>query len=331
MRKAFKILKNWVTRRRWLYAALFRLRVRIYSICETFSKLASKLAGREILLGIHFIAADKPKSGFKYGLTACLRFKNEARYLAEWLDFHQVAGFEHFYLYNNNSTDNFREALEPYLAQGLVTLHDWPAVPASPSAELHCLKHYRNEAQWIAFIDADEFLFSVDEPDLKSALAPFEPYPAVAVNWFYYGSNGHRQRPEGLVVENYLRRGPSANRHVKSIINPRKAIRYGNSHHWYYRNGQLAVNERMESVTGSFNEPPSARRLRINHYHSKSTEDYLAKARMKSWVDIAGRRTNTRSEAELHNAVTENNDVEDTAALNFIRFRSEFMNTMAVQ
>ena len=39
----------------------------------------------------------------KYQVSACLIFKDCGRYLAEWIEFHHMAGIEHFYLYNNNS------------------------------------------------------------------------------------------------------------------------------------------------------------------------------------------------------------------------------------
>ena len=50
----------------------------------------------------------------RYELTACLKFKDAARFLPEWIEFHQLVGFEHFYLYNNNSSDDYRGALAPY-------------------------------------------------------------------------------------------------------------------------------------------------------------------------------------------------------------------------
>jgi hypothetical protein len=32
----------------------------------------------------------------RYELTACMKFKNAAQFLPEWLEFHQIVGFEHF-------------------------------------------------------------------------------------------------------------------------------------------------------------------------------------------------------------------------------------------
>lgn len=72
------------------------------------------------------LVGKKDKRKLKYMVSFCLIFKNEAPFLKEWLDFHLTVGVDHFYLYNNNSDDNFREILEPYIGLGIVTLIEWP-------------------------------------------------------------------------------------------------------------------------------------------------------------------------------------------------------------
>ncbi len=54
-----------------------------------------------------------PKYNKKYSITICGIFKNEASYLKEWIEYHEMIGIEHFYLYNNNSDDNYRDILQP--------------------------------------------------------------------------------------------------------------------------------------------------------------------------------------------------------------------------
>src|SRR5512133_3338974 len=54
------------------------------------------------------------------GLAVCAIFRDEARYLAEWVSFHRVQGVEKFYLYDNRSTDDWRSEREPELAAGVV-------------------------------------------------------------------------------------------------------------------------------------------------------------------------------------------------------------------
>jgi hypothetical protein len=274
--------------------------------------------GRPVFFGIDTLPAAEPSRPFRYEIAVMLRFKNEAPYLEEWLDFHEAVGVDHFYLYNNNSSDHFREVLAPFVARGLVTLHDWPKTPASPAADLHCIAHYRQEARWIAFIDADEFLLPLGEKGLKEILRGFEDVPGLAVNWVYFGSNGHLERPEGGVVRNFTRRSALGNRHVKSIVNPRRVIKYGNPHHWFYSGAEMPVNTSRKRVLGTFSEPPVTDVLRINHYYCKSKEEFMAKAAMKSWADKEGSRFPSRTADAWKLQGTLNNDVEDVSACRFL-------------
>ena len=59
-------------------------------------------------------------------------FYNEAPYLKEWIEYHRLAGVDHFWMYNNNSTDHWQEVLQPYIAEKLVEVIDWPSPPGSP-------------------------------------------------------------------------------------------------------------------------------------------------------------------------------------------------------
>ena len=85
------------------------------------------------------------RRNMKYKLSFCLIFKNEGPFLKEWLDYHIVVGVDHFYLYNNNSDDNFREVLEPYIKDGIVTLIEWPYDHSQFKAYKHCYDNFRSE------------------------------------------------------------------------------------------------------------------------------------------------------------------------------------------
>ena len=99
----------------------------------------------------------KPKYNKQFKISICGIFKNESPFLKEWIEFHEMIGIEHFYLYNNNSEDNYQEILQPYIEQGLVTLIDWPYEQAQIKAYQNFYETYRHETQWISFLDIDEF------------------------------------------------------------------------------------------------------------------------------------------------------------------------------
>jgi Glycosyltransferase family 92 len=211
-------------------------------------------------------------------LAICAMFRDEARYLAEWVCFHRIQGVERFYLYDNRSSDDWRSELEPEIEAGIVEVQHWPFVGGQRAAYDHCLERHRKETRWIAFIDIDEFLFSPTGRSLPDVLGDFDRHPGVVVNWRTYGSSGWEQPPDGLVTENYVWRDTDeyvANSWVKSIINPRSAVGWGSAH--YFRLLGRAVGEDRRPVYYGVRAPSTTDLLRINHYYTKSAEEFRRK------------------------------------------------------
>jgi len=154
-------------------------------------------------------------------------FKNEASYLDEWITFHQAQGFSRFFLFNDNSTDNFLEVLEPYLAAGVVVLDDAPEAPhfirrQEASYDL-ALALARNDCAWLAFIDIDEFLFSPS--GAISDVLPANPLIAgVFIWWRIFGSSGHQSPPEVGVLLGFTRSA----KFPKNLRETKEALAFGN-------------------------------------------------------------------------------------------------------
>src|SRR5262249_2125918 len=151
-------------------------------------------------------------------LSACLCFKDAAPYLGEWLAFHAALGVEHFYLYDNQSTDDCHSIVAPYVEGRRATLISFPGRAVQHAIYAHCLRQFGGRTRWLMFCDDDEFLFPVRDVSLAEALAPYERFAGVAVSWMLYGSSGHAVRPPGLVIENYSRRSAVPDQHVKCVV-----------------------------------------------------------------------------------------------------------------
>jgi hypothetical protein len=250
-------------------------------------------------------------------LSICAVYRDEAPYLREWVEFHRLVGVERFFLYNNDSVDDHREALAPYLDDGSVTIHDWPQWPAHVQTYDDCLKRHREDSRWIAFIDLDEFLFSPQKTPLPVLLREYEEFPGVGVNWAAFGSSGHETRPSGLVLESYVRRTEAigVNRHIKSIVNPMRVRAFASTHFFMFDRG-LTVDERRRPITGpplSMTEGVSFERLRVNHYVIKSEEEFRLKvARGPADAALMSMRMRNRfSEARLARMARKYNNIED--------------------
>ncbi len=256
-------------------------------------------------------------SGSAY-LAACLAFKNEAPYLREWIEFHRLVGFERFFLYNHASVDGQHEALAPYVEDGLVTVEDWPDVPAVQTDMYNrCLEQHGHEARWIAFLDMDEFLFSPTGP-LSELLTAYEDAPGVVANWAMFGTSGRRTQPSGLVIESYLWRNDEVdeprNRLFKCIVDPARVTRCLDPHSFAFTEGSL-VDERKQPVEGQFTERPFYSKLRINHYYTRSEEEAARKYAKGRGSDAVKMRGGDAPLEHLHERL---NQKRDDAILGYV-------------
>lgn len=149
-------------------------------------------------------AIEKLPRGKKYNLSICAIFKNEKRYLKEWIEYHRLIGVDHFYLYDNNSKDRFKTILSPYIKKGIVTFISWPDFYENhmgENAEKWALSTkataYENavrfravrETKWLAIIDIDEFIVPLNNMELIETLEKFDDYPGIILSRHFYDAS----------------------------------------------------------------------------------------------------------------------------------------------
>ena len=132
-----------------------------------------------------------------YELSIAALFRNEGAYLKEWIEYHKMVGVEHFWLYNNASTDDWEEILQPYIAEGTVEVTHWE-IPISTEREKYQERAYidvlnkaKGVTKWLALIDLDEYLLPMKEATLTECLENhFSDASAIYVNWRCFGTGG---------------------------------------------------------------------------------------------------------------------------------------------
>jgi hypothetical protein len=152
------------------------------------------------------IQITKNQVPYKFELAITAVIRNEARYIQEWIDFHLLAGVEHIYLYDNQSTDDTYSVIQEYVASGKVTITPWPTAFGHATqifAYTHSTVLHSTEVKWMAFIDADEFLFPAQANDLKEVLASMEAFSALYIPWRSFGPSGHVMPPKIGVIWSY--------------------------------------------------------------------------------------------------------------------------------
>ena len=226
----------------------------------------------------------------KYQVSICAIFKNEAKYLKEWIEFHRIIGVEHFYLYNNNSEDDYSKVLTAYIERGIVDLIEWPIAQGQISAYRNCVKNYAQETAWIGFIDIDEFVVPIKYNTIDVFLKQFQDRPAVLLYWKMFGTSGYLFRDTThLVTEDFIL---CWSKHVnigKCFFNTSFQLlddekKNGTLHHYTWAKvGKFRippVNFAGHFVFSTSNRVYTADfPIQINHYFTKSYQEYSDKKR----------------------------------------------------
>lgn len=221
---------------------------------------------------------------YKYDLSVCMIFRDEAPYLKEWIEFYRLLGVQHFYLCNHNSKDDYMEVLKPYIKQEIVELKEVPDANPDQGLPYFIYNHQnyffneivqkaRGISKWIAFLDSDEFLFPIEKDSLVEFLKDYEEFGGVVVNWQMFGtSDVSRVKPNQLVIETLTHcaeQNHPINTHVKSILQPERIMGFNSPHFAEYKEGYYQVNTDKISFSGPFSPYVAVDKLRINHYWAR--------------------------------------------------------------
>ena len=271
----------------------------------------------------------------RHGLAIVAIVKNESRYIGEWASFHYRAGVRKFYIYDNGSTDETVAVLRECLPDDSLVITPWnqkignarfknSVIDNQILAYSHAISNYGGDFSWVACIDIDEFIVPIKESTIVEALEKIPNQGNISLPWHMYGTSGHDRSPKGSVIENYTFRykTPLADnpllRNFKCIIDPCNVnvIRC----HSYMTNGLWkTVNDvGKESDISSRTLPGfySAENLQLNHYYTRSKEEFGQKIDKGRMID--GRSNRYASKANKILTVIDSDVVEDLCAIDYL-------------
>ena len=202
--------------------------VLLYLLVASKSKASAGHNQDPVLIASILHRSPAPSPPFT--LASCVVFKDEGAYLAEWLWYHILVGFEHFYMYDNGSERNETAVLRPFVEKGYVTLHQHPTLPGELNGQGRMLKDCFTEgsapmsqSKWLTNHDIDEFpVFEGATPSISLAhrLEPFSSHTllarfaaegvgAITVDRISFDTNGRVTKnyldpnASGLVIQDY--------------------------------------------------------------------------------------------------------------------------------
>lgn len=220
---------------------------------------------------------------YKYDAAICAIAKWEDEYLEEWIDYHLMIGFQHIFLVDNNESNSVEKLLDRYVVEGSLTIIPFRGIPHVQAQAYEYVTHFFGEQiKWLALIDIDEFFVLKKHSSIIELLREYEDVPAIAVNWLCFGCNGHIRKSEGSVMDRFTKPANTSesyiiNHAIKSIIRPIVFIKiydasFRNVHRW----SLPTFNEKRQIVYQNTIKP-SYEHLYINHYYTKSYEEFKKK------------------------------------------------------
>ena len=252
-------------------------------------------AGLALWLWRRFFKALEVDDDFDYEFGVAVAMANEARWVKEWLCWHREQGVDHFFIYDNDQWENDYEELFGVDLLPYVTVQPWKEVePRGRRGKLtpqrqaynHCMRHFAPSCRYLLVVDMDEFLMPAPgSPHLRArdALGDLPNETArVEIVRRDYGWRPHEKRPQGGVVENYVWRREGLPRlGVKNLISGAVArhLSWSKSVHRPRWVRSVSRRDQRRWTTVVDNE----RRFRINHYYTKSPEDWEERGRF--WED----------------------------------------------
>ena len=224
--------------------------------------------------------------------------RNEGPYIVEWIAWNRVIGFTDIVIGTNDSVDGTTELLSRLADHGVIHFIDNQVAPDEAPQHAFNEKAQKLEiyqqAEWLAVLDADEFLnIHVGNGMLEDLLSLQKDVDIIQLNWAVFGDGGAEGFSDQNVTERYRQRIPDKHRingGCKCLT--RLPQRFGNirNHNPVNYRGQRPLS--VLSGSGQVRQLDHKARLtdllqytsaedvsfevaQINHYATKTRDEYL--------------------------------------------------------
>ena len=232
----------------------------------------------------------------KSAVLAVARMENP--YLVEWVTYHLNLGFNHVFVCDNNFEGEedissfLDEHLETFLRERVTVFnhHNDATVYRQMRYYSNYVRMYKDEYDWIACIDVDEFVtFAGDSGfnNVNDFLSQdiFDNAGQILLNWMMYGDNNLLEADTTTGVQERFTKpavlncgqNDNPNRHVKSIVNCRMLTSppvFTNPHCMRCANSVRPNGVKCENTPFHI---PDFSVAYIRHYYTKTMTEFLNK------------------------------------------------------
>lgn len=219
--------------------------------------------------------------------SICAIIKNEHPFILEWLAFHRCLGINDYYIADNVSSDGTSELLQALDKIGIIKRFVYPTeADIAPQIGAYNTILHSADSEWLAFIDADEYITPSNFEEGLSELYELlnnNRTSAIALNWAVYGSSCSIIPENSLIIQRLNKRAHkehTVNLHYKSIVRKKDTISAGNTpHHFILHQDKKYIKtscyEELENC--GLSKHVDWEKARINHYVIKSKAEFITK------------------------------------------------------
>ena len=260
----------------------------------------------------------------KYNSIIQSMAKDEDHIVNEWIVHHILLGFEHVYLYDDNSKIPITEAIKnlPLWILEKVTIYrleendsnffndifltsqyydatlyeNFKSIKQTYFLNYFLINH-KHISKWCFFGDVDEFLYIKDDINICDFLEIYNNYNNLYIPWLIYGSSYNIDQPNGLVIENFTLHENLYSDIGKSIAKLSEIL-------FIYDGHQISnVNSYYFNSNKKLFELP----IHINHYQINSIKTFI---RRKLRSNLGQPNGNLRPYSDFYTFMTQFNNIQ---------------------
>ncbi len=176
------------------------------------------------------------------------------------------------------------EILKNYINNSYIQLINYRGLyKPQKKAYNDCYNNNKNEFDWIAFFDTDEFLYIINYSNVQEflSLPRFDNCTNILINWRYYGDNNNIYYKKKLMKERFPKPYFFKNKDKKDIYlysAAKTIVRGGLNITWehfpHYLKNQIFCRPDGSKIKTYFSEPQFSVAY-IKHYATKSTQEFI--------------------------------------------------------
>jgi adenylate kinase family enzyme len=230
--------------------------------------------------------------------------KDEDHYIEEWCNYHLKLGFDDIIIYQNDWKCKINHPN--------IILVDFPGKHKQVKSYNDFISKYKNDYDWVAFIDCDEFIHLKKHSNIKEFILEYHNEFGISMNWYMFGSNNKLVRDnenKNSLIKQFTFRDKDVNHHIKTLLNLKSESTMSLPHN--PSNKLMDTNRNF--FRGPFNPNGPTDIIQLNHYYYKTYEDWLILCN-RGQSDY----TPTKTPKIWLNNIHVSCDVEDCGVYNFM-------------